>query len=90
MYGLTVEEASAPPVEVWPDNAGALNVMIAMATQWRAGFSGPTGLDYAALPAVFELLRIPRDERADVFDGLRVMEDAALELFRELAEKKGR
>lgn len=75
-------EASGPPVEVWPDNVVAVNVFIAMSTQWRTGYRGPTGLDYAVLPAVLRLTGVPADERAGVFDGLRAMEDAALETMR--------
>jgi hypothetical protein len=89
LFGLTVEEATGPPVEVWPDNADALNVFIGMATQWRPSFGGVIGLDYAALPAVLDMLEITRKKRAAVFDDLRVMEDAALEKIRESMDKKG-
>lgn len=86
---MTLDEASGPPVEVWPDNSDALNVFVAMATQWRSGFGGATGLDYACLPAVFDLLSITKKTRADVFNDLRVMEDAALECMREQEKSKG-
>lgn len=49
-----------------------------MGTQWRVGMSGATGLDYAALPVVMRLAGIPAKDRADVFEGIRTMEDAAL------------
>jgi hypothetical protein len=77
-----VEEASGPPVEVWPDNVQALNVMIAMGTQWRVGMAGATGLDYSALPAVMCLVGVPASERGDVFEAIRTMEDAALQTMR--------
>jgi hypothetical protein len=77
-YGLTVEEASGPAVEIWPDNLETVNVFIAMMTQWRTGYAGATGLDYAALPSVMQFCGVARKARADVFDGLRVMESAAL------------
>lgn len=89
MFGLTLEEASAPPVEVWPDNVDAINVFISMATQWRPSFGGVIGLDYAALPAVLDLLEVTKKKRAAVFEDLRVMEDAALETIRESIDKKG-
>jgi hypothetical protein len=82
-----VEEASGPPVEIWPDNVAAVNVFISMSTQWRASFGGYIGLDYAALPAVLELVGVPRGERAAVFSDLRIMEDSALEVIREKSEK---
>jgi Phage related hypothetical protein (DUF1799) len=81
-FGLTVDEASGPPVEVWPDNLAPVNIFIAMATQWRLGPGGPIGLDYAALPAVMRLCGIPKKERAEAFDGIRILEDAALEQMR--------
>jgi hypothetical protein len=89
MWGLTVEEAGGPPVEVWPDNLDAVNVFISMVTQWRPSFGGVIGLDYAALPAVLDLLNIGRKKRPAVFDEIRVMEDAALQVMRETMNKKG-
>ena len=77
-----MEEASGPPVEVWPDNVQALNVMIAMGTQWRVGMAGATGLDYSALPAVMRLVGVPTADRGEVFDSIRTMEDAALQTMR--------
>ncbi len=53
-----------------------------MSTQWRVGMSGPTGLDYVALPQVMRLTGVPRKDWQDVFDGIRTMEDAALEKMR--------
>lgn len=69
-------------VELWPDNLIPVNVFIAMATQWRVGPGGPYGLDYNTLPAVMDMLGVPAEERADVFDAIREMEDAALEEMR--------
>jgi hypothetical protein len=77
-----MEEASGPDVDIWPDNATAVNVFIAMSTQWRVGVAGATGLDYSALPTVMRLVGVPRGEQSDVFDSLRTMEDAALAAMR--------
>lgn len=49
-----------------------------MSTQWRVGMAGATGLDYGALPAVMRLTGISAADRAEVFEGVRTMEDAAL------------
>ena len=68
-----MEEASGEAVGVWPDNVSTLNVFVAMSTQWRVGYNGATGLDYAALPVVEDRVGIKAD-----FDGLRAMEEAAL------------
>jgi hypothetical protein len=83
-----VDEASGPPVEVWPDNMNGINAFIAMSTQWRTGYGGAYGLDYSALPAVMDLIGISASERAEAFDDLRTLEDAALEVIREQQARK--
>ena len=52
-----------------------------MSTQWRIGMNGATGLDYVALEAVARFLRIKITP--ELFDGIRIMEDEALRIFRE-------
>ncbi len=78
--GLTLEEASGPPVEVWPDNMPSVEVFIDLMTQWRrAGMAGVrSGLDYAVLPAVFAIRGIPKKQQPTIFDDIRVMENAVL------------
>lgn len=83
MFGLTVEEASGPPVDVWPDCILPLNVFISMGTQWRVGMNGPVGLDYNALPAVMRMMGVPAKSRAGVFEDIRTMEEVALSKMRE-------
>lgn len=52
-------------------------------TQWRrVPFGGASGIDYSALPAVMDLRRIKRKQRPALFDAIRTMEEAALEVFR--------
>ena len=81
-FGLTLEEASGPPVDIWPDNLNSFNAFVALLSQWRFATGGATGLDYAVIPTVLRLINIPRPAWAGVFDDLRVMEDAALEQMR--------
>jgi hypothetical protein len=78
-FGLTVQEASGPDVEVWPDCVLSINVFINLGTQWRHGYSGKTGLDYGCVPDVLRLLGIARREWPVIFEDLRVLESAALE-----------
>lgn len=83
-YGLTLQEASESQIVfVWPDNLLAVNTFVAMSTQWRVGAVGATGLDYNALPIVMRMIGVPAQERANVFDDIRIMEDEALTLMRE-------
>lgn len=49
-----------------------------MSTQWIAGMSGFTGLNYAALAEVWRRVKIPKRERDEVFHHLRVIEVSAL------------
>lgn len=69
--------------EVYPDVLPAANVLIAMATQWRTGYAGATGLDYSALPHVFRLLGVRKRDRPSLFEDLRVMESEALRTMRD-------
>lgn len=72
--------------ELWPDMTDALRLFEAMMSQWRmSGMGGPTGLDYAAIPATARLLGIKGGALRRAFDGLRVMEAEALAWFGEQA-----
>lgn len=65
--------------EVWPENWDAVRVFASIQTQWRIGMAGPTGLDYAVIPAMFEMFEIA--DRASCFFDVQVMEKEALETF---------
>ncbi len=66
-------------IEVFPDVWDSFQVFSAMGTQWRVSMNGATGLDYQSLNEVMKLLNI--EDKATVFDDLRVMESKALELM---------
>lgn len=70
-------------VEIYPEHELPIRVFSALATQWRIGMGGPTGLDYAALPAVMDLLCVSQRKRGAVFDDLRILESAALSVMSE-------
>lgn len=65
-------------VEVWPDNDAAVMAFAQMGTQWRVGMGGPVGLDYSPLPFVLRMNGVPRADWPEVFESVRVMENAAL------------
>ena len=75
-------EEATPETEIWPDNARAVEVFVAMSTQWRIGAVGAVGLDYNVFPLVMRMLGIPASERPDLFESLRVMEETALTTMR--------
>lgn len=68
---------------MWPDNIQAVNVFVSVGTQWRCGVAGPIGLDYGVLPGVLRILQVPRNDWPEVFDCIRILEDAALGAMRE-------
>lgn len=50
-----------------------------MISQWNVGMGGLIGFRYEALPLVFEMHGIQRERRREIFEGLRVMERAAVQ-----------
>lgn len=72
---------------VFPEHQTAVVLFEAMRTQWRSGFSGPTGLDYAVLPSLFRLHGVKRSQQRKLFEDLRVMELEVLIMFSEQRSK---
>lgn len=64
---------------LWAENWPALRFYTQiMATQWRHGSNGPTGLDYNVLLHELDRMALPPDEYDDLFAALRVVEGVAL------------
>jgi len=84
-FGLCMAEGAAlrpdEPQELylWPCNRQAWGVFLACATQWRVGWGGATGLDYAAVRVVMDVEGVGKKHRAEVFQGVRAMEYAVLD-----------
>lgn len=81
-FGLADDEPP-PELEIWPENLETVEVFAALQTQWQYhGFSGARlGLRYEAVAACLDLMGVA--DRAGVFEGLRTMEIAALDVFAE-------
>ena len=75
-FGLSAADFDHEVIEIWPDCLEAYSVFDDMNTQWRVGMSGPTGLDYSALPIVLEANNVKISK--ELLSDLRVMEVAAL------------
>lgn len=69
-------------MEVWPENWPALQLFIRMATQWRVGMSGATGLDYGVLFTMLDRMKLGDEEQEQMFEDIRVMEQEALSAMR--------
>lgn len=70
--------------EVWRENWLIVEVFLAMEGQWvwTGGMeSRRAGLNFSALPVVYEGLEVKRKRRPEVFQGVRVMERAALDIL---------
>jgi hypothetical protein len=80
--GLTVDEVSSPPVEIWPDNQVSVNTFIALSTQWIVTDNGASGLNYQAIEPVLRLTNTNKKLWSDIFSDLRIMESAALQEMR--------
>jgi len=71
--------AYAPEFHCWPEHVPALELWGVIGTQWMySGMGGATGLNYAGVEAAMRLHGVPRADRAQRFEELRIMERAAL------------
>lgn len=71
-------------VYLWPDNVEAWKCWIGVQTQWRSGFAGATGLDYAGVRAYLDEVQ-PEDRKA-AFSGICACERAVLKVREEQRE----
>ena len=55
-------------------------------TQWRAGPAGIIGLDYGVVLQLFSLYRVPSPDT--VLEDMQIMEDRALERFRQAQDRE--
>ncbi|MDQ7207412.1 DUF1799 domain-containing protein [Serratia fonticola] len=76
---MTLEDMASDPVEILPDVWLSFEVFRAMATQWRTGMSGVTGLDYNCLPWLMKLHGV--EDEAVALTDIRVMEATALSVI---------
>lgn len=76
--GLKPDDFIGRPVVVWPENRQAVQVFLAMRTQWRIGMNGPTGLDYSVLPEIWRRTKVPPQDRDRVFEEIQLIEGGAL------------
>jgi len=81
MLGMTEDDFPDSVCWVWRQNWKAFSVFADLQTQWRMGMGGPIGLDYNALPVVFRMNGVARNDQPELFECLRVMESEALSLM---------
>lgn len=80
--GLEILIDAPEPVEVWPENWQAVEVFDALGTQWAVAPSGKAiGLRYEAMPLVMRIHAVAPADRRQVFEDVRVMENAVLTMI---------
>lgn len=93
-FGVVAEEPISPvdndpPFYLWPENEECYRLFCSLQTQWRIGFHGATGLDYASVLAHLERgVRLPRRKRRELYSLIVPhMEHGALRGWREVKEE---
>lgn len=82
------DECPAP--EVLPEQLEALSLYDAVRTQWRRSASGlVTGLDYAGVEALLRIQGSRGAARRELFEQLRIMERATIEVALEMSKRDG-
>jgi hypothetical protein len=74
-------QRKARDFEIWEDNWEIVAMFMRMQTQWIVGFSGATGLNYPSLEYLCRLYSVK--DPVTVFEGVQVMEAAALTIMNE-------
>lgn len=77
-FGLTPEDFEEE-VGILPSAWHAFTIFSALATQWRVGASGATGLDYNVLPWMFKLHGV--EDAAACMTDIQIMENEALKVM---------
>lgn len=77
-FGLMPEDVGEE-VRILPSVWKAFTIFSTLATQWRVGAGGATGLDYNVLPWVFELHGV--EDAAACMADLQIMESEALKVM---------
>jgi hypothetical protein len=71
---------------VWEENADIVDLFLKVQTQWNITHGGVVGLNYGAVEFCLKIYKVK--DRQQVFDGLRVMEMAALSILNTREDKK--
>lgn len=76
--GFTKEDYASDPVDPFPDNVAAFELLKYMRTQWCQGPGGPYGLNYTVMHHKMDRMGLSPEDYEALEDDLRTMEVAAL------------
>jgi hypothetical protein len=85
-FGFRPEDYAHECVEIWPENALAVDVFRYLQTQWRVGAAGATGFDYNIMHHKLDRMRLGAEEYEQVTDDIRFMEFEVLSVMNEKPE----
>lgn len=82
-----VAHRPTPTYDVWPENIEVVNLFCSLATQWEFLLEMGTllhrGLNYSRVESALRLMGVKKKQWPRLFNGLQVMEQAALKAYRE-------
>lgn len=73
---------------LWPENVEAWGFFLSCRTQWRHGFSGPTGLDYAGVECLMRQFSLSNAKRLKLWPLVRAAEGGYLQGLHERMEQE--
>ena len=88
MFGVKLpEKINKKDFKILPENIDAISLFLRVQTQFRVGFGGVTGLDYAAVIQVASMYSY--NKLPFLFEKLQIMEIKALELINKEGKNNG-
>lgn len=88
MLGFKPEDYPDEIVDVWPENARAVDLFQRVSNQWRMGMNGPVSLDMNVIIALAQRMGLNDEEFIEIIDDVQIMETTALATMRENANEK--
>lgn len=86
-YQQKLKQQQDTGCEIWQENLETFSVFQALTTQWRISDMGHFfGLYYSSVESVLNMMGFNRKRKAEIFEDIRIMENAALEVLNK--EKK--
>ena len=84
-FGVILPDDIEEDCLVFPENWDATELFLKCQTQWNVSVGGVTGLNYASVLAIMDMYKY--DDPVAVFEGLQIMEVAAMEAINKEAKK---
>lgn len=80
--GFSAEDFASDPIDIWPENLPAFNLLVFLQTQWITGMNGPTGINYLVMHHKMDRMGLAPEQYDDLERDIQIMEGAALSAMR--------